>query len=61
MRRIIVINAAQAPGGASLNDPLALLVGTGKQMRHIKIASEADFDPKAIAALVKQAARLDGV
>lgn len=50
----------QVWSGASLNDPGGLLTGTGKDMRHIKIASEADIDAKSIAELVKQAARLIG-
>lgn len=50
----------QVWGGASLKDPAGFLVGTGKDMRHIKVASEADIDPKAIAELVKQAAHLGG-
>ncbi len=50
----------QVWGGASLNDPRGLLTGTGKDMRHIKVGSEADVDSKYIAELVKQAARLSG-
>lgn len=45
-------------GGARLKDPRGLLTGTGKDMRHIKVASEADVDPKYIADLVKLATRL---
>lgn len=48
----------QVWGGASLKDPRGLLTGTGKEMRHIKVASTADVDPQYIAAIVKQAARL---
>lgn len=44
--------------GASLEDPSGLLAGTGKEMRHVTIASEADLDAKAIARFVEQAARL---
>lgn len=47
-------------GGARLKDPRGLLTGTGKDMRHIKIVSEADVDSKYIADLVKQAIRLSG-
>lgn len=46
-------------GGARLRDPRGLLTGAGKDMRHIKVVREADVDPKYIAELVKQAARLD--
>ena len=45
-------------GGARLKDLRGLLTGTGKDMRHIKVASEADVDPKYIADLVKLATRL---
>lgn len=48
----------QVWGGARLKDSRGLLTGTGKDMRHIKVASEADLDPKYIADLVKQATRL---
>ncbi len=51
----------QVWGGASLNDHRGLLTGTGQEMRHIKIVSAADVDPKYIAGLVQQAARLGGV
>jgi hypothetical protein len=44
--------------GTSLNDPHKLLEGTGKDMRHIKIASRDNMDTAAIKALLKQAARL---
>jgi hypothetical protein len=50
----------QVWGGASLKDPRGLLIGTGKAMRHIKVASEGDVDSEYIAELVKQAARLGG-
>lgn len=50
----------QVWGGARLKDPRGLLTGTGKDMRHIKIVSEADVDSKYIADLVKQATRLGG-
>lgn len=47
-------------GGAELDDPSGLLEGTGKEMRHLKVASESDLDAKVIAGFVKQAARLRG-
>ncbi len=40
--------------GASLDDPNHLLVGTGKQMRHIKIDSFEDAKKPAVADLLKQ-------
>jgi hypothetical protein len=48
----------QVWGGARLKDSRGLLTGTGKDMRHLKVVSEADVDPKYIADLVKQATRL---
>lgn len=44
--------------GASLDDPRGLLKGTGKAMRHIKLATRDDLDAAAIKALLKQAVRL---
>ena len=46
--------------GAELDDPTGLLEGTGKEMRHIKVSSEADLVAKVVAGFVKQAARLRG-
>ena len=48
-------------GGADLDDPSGLLEGTGKEMRHVKIGSEAELDAKVVAGFVKQAARRRGV
>jgi len=42
--------------GAQLADPDALLEGTGKGLRHVKIRSKADLTP-ALARLVARAAR----
>lgn len=42
--------------GASLTDPAALLEGTGKDMRHVKIAADADVNGPALLALLRQAA-----
>lgn len=43
-------------GGSRLKDPLGLLLGKGAYVRHIKIRRASGIDPKAFAALVKQAA-----
>jgi hypothetical protein len=45
--------------GAHLPDPAGRLEGTGRHMRHLKIASPADVDRRAIAGLVRAAARLN--
>ena len=41
--------------GTSLEDPGGLLEGTGKTMRHVKVRSVEEMDPKALSALVRQA------
>ncbi len=41
--------------GVHLADPRGLLVGTGKEMRHIKITSESDIDAGYLKALVVDA------
>jgi hypothetical protein len=41
--------------GASLPDPAALLRGSGKVVRHIRLASMADFDQPAVASLIDAA------
>lgn len=46
-------------GGARLKDPHWLVTGTGKDLRHIKVAIEAEVDSKYIAELVQQAAHLE--
>src|SRR5262245_24454680 len=43
--------------GAALKDPKGLLEGKGQYVRHIKVHKPADIDPKAVAALLKQAAK----
>ena len=43
----------------SKSDPSRLLQGSGKGVRHVKIRSAGDIRKQAIAALVKEAARLD--
>jgi hypothetical protein len=42
--------------GTSLSDPLALLEGTGKDMRHIKFSASAELNEPAVLALLRQAA-----
>ena len=45
--------------GAHLPDPSGRLEGTGKHMRHIKIATPDEIDRRAIASLVRAGARLN--
>lgn len=42
--------------GASVDDPDGLLSGTGKAMRHVKLASPDDLDDPDLRALVERAA-----
>lgn len=42
--------------GSSLKDPKALLEGTARYVRHIKVRRPADIDERAFAALLRQAA-----
>lgn len=44
-----------------LTDPEGLLEGTGKGMRHIKIASEKDIDKKQITSWAKEAVKLNAM
>jgi hypothetical protein len=44
--------------GASLKDPKNLLDGTGKDMRHVKVAAASELDQPAVLKLVQQAAKL---
>ena len=41
--------------GAALPDPLSLLEGTGKRMRHIKLRPGAEMDEAAVEALIEAA------
>lgn len=41
--------------GARLDDPLRLLHGAGKHVRHVKLRSAKDLDARAFAALLAQA------
>ena len=43
--------------GASLSDPEKILVGTGKQRRHIQVASTQQIHPASIRKLITQAVR----
>ena len=43
--------------GAELSDPLSLLEGMGKVMRHVKLAPGRDVDAGALAALIEAAYR----
>jgi hypothetical protein len=47
--------------GASLSDPLGLLVGEAQYVRHVKVRRAADIDVQAFGALLEQAVRLGGV
>jgi len=38
--------------GAELEDPVGLLEGSGKYMRHVKLRPGSDIDPVALRALV---------
>jgi len=43
--------------GSSLEDPHGLLQGKGQYVRHVKVRKIADIDPRALGALLRQAAR----
>ena len=43
--------------GSSLKDPRGLLEGKGQYVRHIKVRGRSAIDPKAFAALLRQAMR----
>lgn len=43
--------------GAKLKDPQSLLEGKGAYVRHTKLRAAADLDRRALAALLKEAAR----
>lgn len=45
--------------GAALADPKNILQGTGKDMRHIKIALGDDVDEESLKALIREALRHD--
>ena len=41
--------------GATLDDPLGLLRGSGKYVRHVRVASLDDVDPAAFTDLIRNA------
>ena len=41
--------------GAELADPVGLLEGTGKYMRHVKLRPDVDIDAAALVALIETA------
>jgi hypothetical protein len=41
--------------GAELKDPAHLLEGSGKRMRHVKVAPGTPLDSKALGALIQEA------
>jgi len=41
--------------GTSLSDPAALLEGTGKELRHLKLRSVSEVKHPSVAALVREA------
>lgn len=45
--------------GAELADPKGLLQGSGAYVRHVKVRTPADVDPKAFGALLTEAAKYD--
>jgi hypothetical protein len=47
----------QVWGGASLDDPEGLLVGSGKSMRHVEVALGRTFSRRAVSAIVRAADR----
>ena len=49
------------PRGVDLKDPQALLEGTGKAMRHVKMFSVADVGRPGVRALVSQAKKRPGL
>jgi len=42
-------------GGSALKDPMRLLNGEGKFVRHIKVRTRSDIDERAFGALLRQA------
>jgi hypothetical protein len=44
--------------GAAIPDPAKMLVGTGKQARHVKIKSEAETENPALRLLLQEAIKL---
>ena len=48
----------QFHSGSSLQDPSGLLEGTGKSMRHVKVAIPGDLRRQALMKLIREAAHL---
>ena len=46
--------------GTSLPDPNGLLVGTGKNLRHVKLRTAEDLEQKGLKDLILAAAHLEG-
>jgi hypothetical protein len=44
--------------GATLDDPLRILKGTGKQVRHISIKTQADLERPELRAYIKRARKV---
>jgi len=42
--------------GSAIDDPLGLLQGSGEKMRHIKVTSLADIDPRVFKSLAQASA-----
>lgn len=40
--------------GADLKDPIGLLEGTGRRMRHVKVRPSTPIDAKALGVLIQQ-------
>ncbi|MEJ2085133.1 MAG: DUF1801 domain-containing protein [Acidobacteriota bacterium] len=45
--------------GVELEDPLGILQGSGKKLRHLKVYQSKDVDDQAFGLLLEQAASLD--
>ena len=43
--------------GSDLDDPMGLLAGQGKFVRHVKVRTRADIDERALGALLRQAVK----
>ncbi len=48
----------QFHSGSRLPDPAGLLEGSGKSMRHVKLATPRDLKRKGLAQLIREAAEL---
>ena len=48
----------QFHSGSSLQDPSDLLEGTGKSMRHVKVAIPGDLERQDLVELIREAAHL---